>query len=286
MAQYSFPWTSTNSDRTITSNQARALNKSMVGNGVLEAFAGSITGDTLSVTAGAAMIEGAYYNVNDGVSVSLVGRSSGDVLVARYDLTARSIVLAVITGAPTRSGGVWELPLATLTKTGGVWDTLAFAYEWALLPGAAPVGSYTTVAGDTAPNGFLVANGAAVSRTVYARLFAAIGTTYGAGNGSTTFNLPDVRGRVLAGYSASDADFNAPGKTGGAKTHTLTTAQIPSHTHLLDLAGTASSGSGTNAARGSGTIYPNYAQTGVGSGGGQAHNNLQPYLTGLVCIRA
>jgi hypothetical protein len=60
-----------------------------------------------------------------------------------------------------------------------------------------PAGSVQTFAGNTAPLGYLVCDGAAVSRTVYANLFAAIGTLYGAGNGSTTFNLPDLRGRTI-----------------------------------------------------------------------------------------
>ena len=83
----------------------------------------------------------------------------------------------------------------------------------------------------SAPEGWLIADGREVSRTTYAELFAAIGTTYGAGNGSTTFNLPDMRGKVAVGRDSADTDFNALGKTGGAKTHTLTVAEMPSHTH-------------------------------------------------------
>ncbi len=63
-----------------------------------------------------------------------------------------------------------------------------------------PSGSVVFVAGDTVPAGWLKANGAAVSRTTYASLFAAIGTRYGAGNGSTTFNLPDLRGLFVRGW--------------------------------------------------------------------------------------
>jgi phage-related tail fiber protein len=60
-----------------------------------------------------------------------------------------------------------------------------------------PAGSVIHVAMDTAPNGYLKANGAAISRTTYDKLFAAIGITYGAGDGSTTFNLPDLRGEFI-----------------------------------------------------------------------------------------
>lgn len=66
--------------------------------------------------------------------------------------------------------------------------------------GAVPAGTVIHVAMNTAPSGYLKANGAAVSRTTYAALFAAIGTTFGVGNGSTTFNLPDLRGEFIRGW--------------------------------------------------------------------------------------
>ena len=73
-----------------------------------------------------------------------------------------------------------------------------------------PVGAVMWVSGNTVPDGCLVADGAAVSRTTYAELFAAIGTTWGEGDGSTTFNLPDARGRVPEG-AATAGGYNAPG---------------------------------------------------------------------------
>jgi microcystin-dependent protein len=83
----------------------------------------------------------------------------------------------------------------------------------------------------SAPAGWLIADGRAVSRTTYSQLFSVIGTTYGAGDGSTTFNLPDFRGRAPVGFNSGDGDFNSMGQTGGAKTHTLTSNEMPSHTH-------------------------------------------------------
>src|SRR5690606_12877743 len=62
-----------------------------------------------------------------------------------------------------------------------------------------PIGTVADFAGTSAPAGWLLCYGQAVSRTTYAALFAVLGTTYGAGNGSSTFNLPDCRGRVVAG---------------------------------------------------------------------------------------
>lgn len=109
--------------------------------------------------------------------------------------------------------------------------------------GLPPVGSILATARSTAPDGWLLCDGSAVSRSTYAALFAAIGTTFGSGNGSTTFNLPDLRGRVIAGIDSSQAEFDARGETGGAKTHTLTSAQMPSHSHT---ASTSSAGAHTH----------------------------------------
>lgn len=85
-------------------------------------------------------------------------------------------------------------------------------------------------------------------------------------------------GRVPVGYDATQTEFDTIGETGGAKTHTLTTAEIPAHAHLFDLEGTADLGSAPySPAPGTGTLYKNYVTT-TESGGGGAHNNLQPYV--------
>lgn len=97
-----------------------------------------------------------------------------------------------------------------------------------------PVGAMMQFLGSTAPTNFLFARGQAISRTTYAEAFAALGTTYGAGDGSTTFNLPNLQGKVPVGFSSSETEFDALGETGGAKTVTLTAAQMPSHTHVQD----------------------------------------------------
>ena len=93
-----------------------------------------------------------------------------------------------------------------------------------------PTGSVTQYAGSSAPTGWMFCDGAAVSRTTYAALFAVIGTTFGSGDGTTTFNLPDLKGRVPVGKAVAGT-FASLAATGGAETHTLTTAQIPSHQH-------------------------------------------------------
>lgn len=86
----------------------------------------------------------------------------------------------------------------TLAHYGIVDSVTNSDFQWA----KAPPGTVAYFAGDTAPHGWLVANGAAVSRTGFPDLFRAIGIRYGAGNGSTTFNLPDLRGEFVRGWDA------------------------------------------------------------------------------------
>lgn len=82
-----------------------------------------------------------------------------------------------------------------------------------------PTGVISAFAGLAAPFGYLLCDGSAVSRTAYSALFAVIGTTYGVGNGSTTFNVPNLKGKVAFGVDAAQTEFDTIAKTGGAKTH-------------------------------------------------------------------
>lgn len=139
-----------------------------------------------------------------------------------------------------------------------------------------PVGTVLAFAGDVIPDGFLDTNQGAVSRTTYARLFSVIGTQFGAGDGSTTFDLPHIDGRVIAGVKPGDSDFQFLGKTGGAKTHTLTVAEMPAHKHDTRIvAGGTTQRYATNAT-GNNTFTA--SQDMSNTGGDQAHNNMQPYI--------
>jgi microcystin-dependent protein len=121
-------------------------------------------------------------------------------------------------------------------------------------------GTILPYGGSSAPSGFLLCFGQAVSRSTYADLFAAIGTTFGAGDGSTTFNVPDLRGRIPAGQDdmggtpanrltdqPGGVDGSILGASGGDEVHTLTTAEMPSHTHTGT---TASDGSHSHSVSG------------------------------------
>jgi microcystin-dependent protein len=117
-----------------------------------------------------------------------------------------------------------------------------------------PLGMVLPYAGLTEPSGYLFCYGQAVSRTTYAALYAIVADTYGAGDGSTTFNLPDLRGRVVAGQddmggSSANRLTNANdglngdtlGATGGGETQTLVTGNLPAYTPSGTNAGGAAS---------------------------------------------
>lgn len=158
--------------------------------------------------------------------------------------------------------------------------------------GGVPTGTIAAFAGSSAPTDWLLADGSAVSRTTYATLFALISTTYGVGDGSTTFNLPNLKGRVPVGRDAAVSEFDTLAETGGAKEITLTGAQsgVAAHTHgFKDKSGLANSASGYIASReGNGSGFMRHGSTdqtdnnmiaaASAADASQAHSNLQPYL--------
>jgi microcystin-dependent protein len=139
---------------------------------------------------------------------------------------------------------------------------------------AVPAGVIAQFGGSTAPTGWKLCDGTAYSRTVtYNNLFSAIGTTYGSGDGSTTFNVPNLKGRVPVGLDDSQSEFNVLGETGGAKEVTLTEAQMPAHTHTSLILGSGGGSTGIPVTASANT------NTNTGSAGsGAAHPNLQPYI--------
>lgn len=156
-----------------------------------------------------------------------------------------------------------------------------------LASGLMPSGAVLPYAGPTAPDGYLLCYGQAVSRATFADLFDAVGETYGSGDGGTTFNIPDLRGRFalgkdnMGGASANrvtDTDADALAGSGGAETHTLTEAQMPAHTHTT--------GDTEVGAEGAGATDPTDVITTAGTGNvtgstgsGQAHPIMNPFLT-------
>lgn len=188
-----------------------------------------------------------------------------------------------------------------------------------------PAGSTFWFPVATAPAGFQALDGSAVSRSANPNLFTMIGTTYGAGDGSTTFNVPDWRGRTPVGYDAANVtgrlnnageggiDASAVGNIGGEMHHQLSLAEIPSHGHtattavsisdpghahaenLANTGGGLGAGGFTFAIFGAGSIQNTGTDTtGITasatttlttSGGNAVHNNVQPSIVALPCIK-
>lgn len=167
-------------------------------------------------------------------------------------------------------------------------EAIAYLFENGVGGGGdnTPIGTIFAYGGENAPEGYLLADGQEVSRTEYVDLFNVYGTTYGEGNGSTTFNVPDYRDRVPVGLNVNTEYFNSLGKKGGEANHTLTIAETPSHRHNFEipkmLYADESSGSvlGGEAIVEQATHYTNY------QGGNQPHNNLQPYIVTNYIIKA
>lgn len=145
-----------------------------------------------------------------------------------------------------------------------------------------PIGVIMPTATATAPNGWLICDGSEVSRATYSVLFSAIGEIYGTGDGATTFNLPNLKGKIPVGYDESDTDFNNIGKTGGEKTHTLTVNEMPAHSHSGVIAyvynNTGYSSQIVQVEYGSGNNTFSSNATSKTTGGGQPHNIVQPYV--------
>lgn len=139
------------------------------------------------------------------------------------------------------------------------------------------------------PSGWLACDGSAVSRTTYADLFSTLGTLWGVGDGSTTFNLPDFRGKGPVGVNDAGLPNGETGSystrneadVGGAETHALTTAELAAHTHgagsyAIPKAGGAGSAATVSTST---SAFINFSVTGTSgsAGSGTAHNNMQPF---------
>lgn len=132
----------------------------------------------------------------------------------------------------------------------------------------------------TPPSGYILLDGSNVSRTTYAPLFALWGTTYGAGDGSTTFGLPNFGGRTFIGAGTGvGLTARTLGANGGEENHTLTTAEVPAHSHDIQRGGTGVMQSGANLGiqQGSGAGFGGSPNLTESSGGGGAHNNMMPW---------
>jgi microcystin-dependent protein len=160
--------------------------------------------------------------------------------------------------------------------------------------GFVPIGTVLPFAGGSAPSNWIFCYGQSLARSgTYADLFAVIGTAFGAADGSH-FNVPDMRGNVPLGEDnmggssrnrVTDADADTLGGQDGSETHTLTTAEIPSHTHGYPNQTVGGSSPASFVTFGSANIGPVGENQWSATGGGGAHNNMPPYIALNYIIR-
>jgi len=186
------------------------------------------------------------------------------------------------------------------------YEATRYDFDGANLTGIEGIPTATIVpwSSSSVPTGFLECNGAAVSRSTYSALFAIVGTTYGAGDGASTFNLPDLQDNVAMGKSGTKAlastgganTVTSTGNVGGSTANaTISIAQLANHSHTVPQIAAGSFGGGGAL----GSTSHNFSQAntgGTGSGTGHSHNMsatftgdatsvVQPYLTIIYIIK-
>tara|TARA_R100001129_G_scaffold658_1_gene580 strand:- start:995 stop:1567 length:573 start_codon:yes stop_codon:yes gene_type:complete len=186
------------------------------------------------------------------------------------------------------------------------YEATKYDFSGANLTGIEGIPTATIVpwSSSSVPSGFLECNGAAVSRSTYSALFAIVSTTYGAGDGASTFNVPDLQDNVAMGKSGTKAlastgganTVAASGTVGGSTANaTLSEAQLASHSHTTNIPGSANGGQAGISSTTRGGNF-SFNSTSTGSGGGHSHNMsatftgsatsvLQPYLTIIYIIK-
>lgn len=256
---------------------------------------GNATGNAVTVTHASGTVAITSFggtSLQSGAELTITWSVSGGSLSVTHNAT--SLILPSAANLPIADGDVWKVQ--KISDSLAYWrvvDVTKADGTAVVREGGVPVGVMLDFGGTDAPEGYLLCDGSNVNRTTYAALFAVIGTNFGNGNGSTTFTLPDSRRRVAVGAGGTGTSElgNTVGSTGGSETHTLSEAEMPSHTHIQNAhshpqrlaTGTISSGPNITAG-----TSPNALQnqnntasataTNQNTGGGGAHNNMQPSL--------
>lgn len=225
------------------------------------------------------------------LDVSGVVKSTGLLCVGNADVGGNMIASGAVQGNTVQANTELILP-----SDGAITDNISQSINVFVDVCQTGMVILWAASGGSGPAGWLLAEGQAVSRATYAALFATIGTAYGIGDGATTFNLPNMTGRVPVGQLNADPDFGTTGQTGGAKTHVLTEDEMPAHKHYGFGEATDGFWLGNIAPGGAkmgsfgGIDYDNFYYGTTTTGGGESgfdgvtphdglpHNNIQPYL--------
>lgn len=134
--------------------------------------------------------------------------------------------------------------------------------------------------GVAAPSGWLLCDGSVIERATYSDLFEVLGTVYGGGDGSTTYAIPNMKGRVVIGVGDSGATGHTNhtlGQVAGEETHTLSLNELASHNHYMTHVCTVASGNLYGAPAG-GELQINQSKWSDNRGSSWAHNNMMPYV--------
>ena len=167
------------------------------------------------------------------VEISDAGLDMSNGLPIRFQDSSGAPFVALKSPASVSSNVTFTLPGADGSNGQMLQTNGSGALSFTTVQGV-PSGSVFCMAVATVPSGYLECNGAAVSRTTYSVLFAVIGTAYGTGNGSSTFNLPDLRGEFVRGFD------NGKGTDSGRSIATSQSSQNAQHNHSMSVSGTTS----------------------------------------------
>ena len=201
-------------------------------------------------------------------------------LVPRRGFTRRSFLAGAAAALAGAEAVLWSPPLLLLYTVRAITE-----FGRRVLGGLNPAGAIIAFGGTVAPEGYLLCDGTAVSRTTYARLFNNISTAFGTGDGSTTFNIPDMRFKFPLGKAASGTGSTLGG-TGGEENHTLTAAEsgLQAHTHTINknqfnyvLAASGAFFGGVDSANGGSAGIADRITEANATAAGSAHNNMPPW---------
>jgi microcystin-dependent protein len=244
----------------------------------------------------------------DGTAYRILANNSSGVISENAAITANHAVISDANGQLTAS----PTTATQLSFIDGVTSDVQAQIN-SISGGSVPSGAMLDFAGTSAPAGWLGCDGSAVSRATFSSLFTAIGVTWGSGDGSTTFNIPDFRRRTAVGSGGSGTGVlgNTVGNVGGSETHTLTQAELPTalgtassmvtdpgHTHLevvgtgtgahvavQEVSANVANGQTTEASVISNTTGITVGTTITNSSGGNPHTIIQPSAIVLKIIK-